>query len=91
MVTMPLRFTGEAKVESGTGDLQLLAYLGDLPVRCIVKRAAVTAGLNETYVSDVQALEIYYIRAREIQNIASQRYDNGERQPTVSRIDMSIH
>jgi hypothetical protein len=36
-------------------------------------------------------LEIYYIRSREIHNIASQRYDNGERQPTVSRIDMSIH
>lgn len=91
MVAMPLKFTGEAKIELDTGDLQLLAYLGEFPVRCIVKRAAVTAGLMEAQVSDVQALELYHARSGEIHEIASQRYDNGERQPTVFPAHMSMH
>jgi hypothetical protein len=91
MAHMSLKFTGEVKVEKATGDLQVMAYLGDFPVRCIVKRAAVTAGLNGFQVSDVQALELYYTRRAEIHGIASQRYDNGEYLPTVSRADMSVH
>ncbi|HEY4276432.1 MAG TPA: hypothetical protein VGM68_13160 [Rhizomicrobium sp.] len=88
---MPLKFTGDVKVEKSTGDLQVLAYLGEVPVRCVVRRAAVTAGLNGFHISDGQALELYYARKTEIQGIASQRFDNGENLPTVSRSDMPVH
>jgi hypothetical protein len=91
VVRMRLKFTGEVKVEKATGDLQVIAYLGDVPIRCVVRRTAVTAGLNGCKVSDGQALELYFTRRAEIHGIASQRFDNGERQPTVSWGDMPVH
>jgi hypothetical protein len=88
---MPLKFSGNAKIEKGTGDFQVLAFVGNIPVTCVVKRSAVMAGFNELCVSDAQALEIYHARCGEIQAIASQRFDNGEWAPTVTGRDMHIH
>ena len=88
---MQLKFLGKPKIEAGSGDVRVLAYAGDFPVRCLVKRSAVTAGLSEWAVSDAQMLELYYLRASEIQNIASQRFYNGELEPIVTRRDMSMH
>lgn len=90
-IGMPLKFSGKAKIVKGSGDFQVLAFIGDMPVNCIIKRSAVMAGFNELCVSDAQALEIYHARCREIQDIASQRFDNGEWAPTVTGRDMHIH
>jgi hypothetical protein len=88
---MPLKFIVKAEIDIGTGDLKIAAYIGDVPVTCVIKRSAVTAGLNELCISDTQALEIYHARSDEIQDIASQRFDNGERVPIVTRRDMYMH
>jgi hypothetical protein len=88
---MRLRFTSEVKVDNSTGDLQLTAYVGNVPVRCIVKRSAVAAGLSASYLSDGQILDLYHARRSQIQSIASLRFENGECQPTVSYRDMTTH
>jgi hypothetical protein len=91
VTSMPLKFSGKARIEKGTGDFGVPALVGDIAVTCVVKRSAVMAGFNELCVSDAQALEIYHARCGEIQAIASQRFDNGEWAPTVTGRDMHIH
>jgi hypothetical protein len=87
---MPLKFSGKARIDEGTGDVLVSAYVGDVPITCTIKRSAMTAGFNGLGVSDAQALEVYYIRSDEIHAIASQRFDNGERAPTLTRCDRDI-
>lgn len=88
---MHIKFTGKIEIEKTTGDLQLTAYHGDMPIRCIVKREAVVTGFQESCMPDNQILDLYYARRSEIHGAVAQRYANGERQPTVSRIGMSTH
>jgi hypothetical protein len=88
---MPLKFIGKPRIEVASGDVQILAYAGEFPVMCLIKRSAVTAGLSEYRISDAQTLELYHLRAGELQSIASQRFYNGEREPVVTRRDMSMH
>ena len=87
---MPLKFSGKAKIDEGTGDVLVSAYAGEIPITCIIKRSAMAAGFNEFGISDAQALEVYYIRSGEIQAMVSQRFDNGERAPTLTRCDRDI-
>jgi hypothetical protein len=88
---MRLQFGERAVLDQKTGILRILGYVGSMPVQCLVERSAVTAGLNEACVSDIQTLEIFETRIREIESVASQRFFNGEHSPVVKRQHMFFH
>ena len=87
---MQFRFSGQAELIQSTGDFEIHALVGDMPIRCLVERGAITAGFTGAHISEEQILQLFAARKPEIESIASQRFFNGERSPVVKRQHM-IH
>ena len=84
---MRFKFSGRAELGKA-GDFEIFAWVGDMQVRCVIKREAVTAGLAEAYISDAQMLQLFASRSCELESIASQRFFNGESSPVIKRHHM---
>ena len=85
---MHLQFSECAVLDQKSGNFKILAIAGGMQIQCVVERGAITAGLKDTSISDIQALQILETRIREIESVASQRFFNGEHSPVVKREHM---